>query len=191
MSTNIEQYRAKLTAPKQIAAQIQSDWTCCADIGLSIPHAICNAIGEHVRKDNLSGVTMHTILDVGSMACYDEALKGRLTGVSWFSGGGARKAIGGGYGDVMPCYYRDMPSLFTDYVNIDAYCAVVSPIDRHGYFSTCNGSNSVAMIQKAKHIYLEVNEHMPRVLSAPLIHISQVTALCENNLELPVLAPTK
>lgn len=192
MSTSVEQYRERLTVPEQIAAQIQPGWNCCSDIALAIPYAICNAIGERVRENGLSGVTMHTILDVYPMACYDEELKGKLNGISWFSGGGARKAISSGFGDIMPCYYRDMPSLFTNYVDIDAYCAVVSPMDKHGYFSTGGtGSNSFAMIQKAKHIYLEVNENMPRALSAPVIHISQVTALCENNVELPVLTSTK
>ena len=32
---------------------------------------------------------------------------------------------------------------------------------------------------------------MPRALSAPVIHISQVTALCENNVELPAFSPSK
>ncbi|NCC69534.1 MAG: 4-hydroxybutyrate--acetyl-CoA CoA transferase, partial [Clostridia bacterium] len=91
---------------------------------------------------------------------------------------------------IMPCYYRYIPSLFTDYVDMDAYFAVVSPMDKHGYFSTGgDGSNSFAMMKKAKRIYLEVNNNMPRALSAAAIHISQVTALCENNVELPVLQP--
>ena len=65
-------------------------------------------------------------------------------------------------------------------------------MDKHGYFSTgCNGSVSQALINKAKRIYLQVNENMPRALSAPVIHISQVTALCEMDTELPVLPPTK
>ena len=185
MNINTEEYRRKLTTPEQIAAQIKPGWDCCSDIALAIPYAISNAIGDRVRKHNLSGVTMHTILDIFPMDCYNKELNGKLRGVSWFSGTSARTAIDSGYGDIMPCYYRDMPNLFSDYVNIDAYCAVVSPMDRYGYFSTGGtGSNSLAMIQKAKNIFLEVNENMPRALSAPVIHISQVTALCENNVEL-------
>ncbi len=191
MSIN-DLYLKKLTAPEQIAAQVQSGWTCFSDIALAIPFAIYNAIGDRVRKNSLSGVTMHTLLDVKPLACYDETLKGKLKGVSWFSGAGARAAVGIGYGDVMPNYYHDMPSLITDYVDVEAFCAVVSPMDKHGYFSTgCAGSNSDAAIRKARRIYLEVNRNMPRALTAPVIHISQVTALCENDTELPVLAHAK
>ncbi len=187
-----EQYRKKLLSPAQIAAQVQSGWTCCSDIALAIPYSICSAIGDRVKKGSLSGISMHTMLDVRSLACYEEDMKGKLTGVSWFSGAGARKAIGAGYGDVMPAYYRDTPGLYADYIDIDAYCAVVSPMDKHGYFSTgCTGSISCTMIRNAKNIFLEVNDHMPRALTAPLIHISQVTAFCENHTELPTLSPAK
>lgn len=185
-------YREKLTAPEQIAAQIQPGSTCCSDVGMAAPNAIYYALGKHLQEESFSGVTIYTMLDVLPLACYDQAFSKKLKGVSWFSGASARAAIGGGYGDVMPAYYRDIPGLITDYVDIDAFCAVVSPMDKHGYFSTgCSGSYSIAAMQKAKHIYLEVNRNMPRALSAPLIHISQVTALCENHTEIPVLSPTK
>jgi len=67
----------------------------------------------------------------------------------------------------------------------------VSPMDKHGYFSTCNSSSSFAQSQKAKRIFLEVNKNMPRSPSASFIHISQVTALCENNSTLPIIPPVK
>ena len=80
-----------------------------------------------------------------------------------------------------------MPSLFRDYVEVDALFATVSPMDEEGWFTTgATASNSEALIQKAKRIYLEVNANMPTSVSGPKVHISQVTALCENTLPLPV-----
>lgn len=190
MKTVTEQYREKRMSIDEVAAQIQPGWTCCADNGLSIPFAIFNAIGERVRQEGLPGISMHAILDILPMPCYEEELYQKLRGVSWFSSAGARRAVNSGRGDVMPCYYRDMPKLFTDYVDMDAFCSVVSPMDKHGYFSTGNASNSLAQAQKAKHIFLEVNRNMPRVLSASRLHISQVTGLCENHRQLPTLKST-
>jgi len=191
MSIN-EEYKEKLATPVQIAAQVHSGWVCCTDIALAVPYTICNAIGDRVKNDGLSNVTLHTMLDTRPLAFFNEQYKDRLNGISWFSGAGERKAVNGGYADIMPCYYRDMPSLFTDYVDVDAYFAVVSPMDKHGYFSTgCDGSVSFALMKKAKRIYLQVNKNMPRALTAPAIHISQVTALCEFDEELAVLPPTK
>lgn len=187
-----EQYQKKLITPAQIAEQVQPGWTCATDIALAVPYAICDAIGDRVKSDGLSDVTLHSMLDTRPLSFFGEEYKGKLKGISWFSGSGMRKAVNGGWADIMPSYYRDMPSLFTKYVDVDACFAVVSPMDKHGYFSTgCDGSVSLALMNKAKRIYLQVNKNMPRALSAPAIHISQVEGLCEVDEELPVLPPTK
>lgn len=186
-----EEYKKKLTTPASIATQVQPGWVCATDIALGVPYAIFDAVGnraQNISNDGLSNVTLHTMLDTRSLSFFEEKNHEKLRGVSWFSGAGERKAVNGGYADVMPSYYRDMPSLFTRYVDVDAFFAVVSPMDKHGYFSTgCDGSISAALIQKAKYIYLQVNKNMPRALTAPAIHISQVTALCEVDEDLPVL----
>ena len=190
-----EEYNEKRMTPQMIAIQVQPGWVCATDIALGVPYAIVDAIGDRTKdvwNDGLSNITLHTMLDTRPLSFFEESNKEKLHGVSWFSGASQRKAVNGGWADVMPAYYRDMPGLFERYIDVDAFFAVVSPMDKHGYFSTgCNGSVSQALINKAKRIYLQVNENMPRALSAPVIHISQVTALCEMDTELPVLPPTK
>lgn len=90
----------------------------------------------------------------------------------------------------MPAYYRDIPGLFQDYVKPEVLIAVVSPMDKHGYFSTgCDGSLSAALFATAKTVLLEVNPHMPRSLSSTQIHISQVDALWENDAPMMCLPP--
>lgn len=185
------EYAGKRRTAEEITGHVESGWSCCTDIATAIPPALMKALGNRVKENGLSGVTLHTMLALTEMPCFTGEAVGQLTGVSWFSGDGARKAVNQGFADVMPCYYRDMSFLFRDYVEIDAFFAVVSPMDKHGYFSTgATGSNSIEQIKKAKHIFVEVNRNMPRALTAPLIHISQVTALCENDAPLPILPPT-
>lgn len=190
-----EQYTEKRTTPEKIAIQVQPGWSCATDIALGVPYEIFDALGDraqNVWNDGLSNVTLHTMLDTRSLSFFEEKNREKLRGVSWFSGAGERRAVNGGWADVMPAYYRDMPGLLERYIDIDAFFAVVSPMDKHGYFSTgCDGSVSQALISKAKRIYLQVNKNMPRALTAPAIHISQVTALCEENSELPVLPPAE
>lgn len=184
-------YREKLTTLDQIVGMVEPGWDLCADNGIAIPFTIFDAIGERVKKGDLGEITMQSFFDVCSMPCYDDELSSKIKGISWFSSSGGRKAINTGHADVMPNYYRDAPSLFRDYVDIDAFYSVVSPMDKHGYFSTCNSSSSFAMSKKAKKIFLEVNENLPRSSSSSFIHISQVTALYENNIEIPTIAPPR
>ena len=182
-------YKEKLTSQEDIAQMARSGWTCCTDNGIAIPYAIFNAIGERVRRGEIDDITLQSFFDVSPLPCFEKELSDRIRGVSWFSSSGSRKAINTGFADVMPNYYRDAPSLYRDYIDIDAFYTVVSPMDKHGYFSTCNASTIFAQARKAKRIFLEVNENLPRSAYTSYIHISQVTALCENNVPLPTSAP--
>jgi len=191
MTKHEKLYKEKQTTLDRIAAMVESGWNCCADNGIAIPFTLFDEIGERVRRGELENITMQSFFDVCSMPCYDKELSKKITGISWFSASGGRKAVNTGLADVMPNYYRDAPSLYRDYIDIDVFCTVVSPMDKHGYFSTCNSSSGFAQSQKAKHIFLEVNENMPRSPSSSFIHISQVTALYENHKALPTIAPSR
>ena len=82
----------------------------------------------------------------------------------------------------MPGSYHMYPGLIDDYVEFDAVLAAVSPMDEHGYFSFgLDGSITEALMRKSKRIILEVNSHMPRCVCGPLVHISNVDMLCEND----------
>ena len=180
-----EMYKAKLRSVDEVAAQIESGWHVMSDVALSAPPGIYGALGRRALAGEVSGITMNTFLDIFPMPCYDGALLDKISGITLFSGAGARAATAAGAADIMPTHYRDGPVLITDYIKVDAYCAVVSPMDKHGYFSMgTSGSLGVALHDKAKRLFLEVNENMPRALSGPILHISQVTSLCENHVPL-------
>jgi len=185
-------YQEKLKTPEEIVRQFQNGWSCMTDAVLSAPRALYTALGNRARKGDIHGITAYTFLDIFPVAWYEQPFKENVQGISWFSGSGARAAAAAGHCDIMPCHYSDAPALVTDYVEVDAYCITVSPMDKHGYFSTgCSASLSSALKRKAKRIYLEVNANMPRALTAPIIHISEVTALCESSDALITLPPAE
>lgn len=180
-----ELYRQRLTTPEAIAAQVESGWICCTDIAAAIPPRIINALGSRGKAGELNGVKLHAMLDmVPRLGCG----RHRNRACRMVSGGGFRTAVNEGRGDVMPCTYRDVPGLYRDYVDIDAFFIVAAPMDEHGWFSTgVTGSYSEVLLEKAKRVYLEVNPHMPRTFGSPKIHVSKVTALCESGAPLPTL----
>jgi len=186
-----EQYKSKLCSAKQIADQVQSGWNCTMDIAAAIPTNIINEIGERAKAGDIKDVKLHSVLDVMPLSALSPEASQGITPVSWFSGGGLRKAVNEGRADIMSCHYRDIPSLHRDYVDTDAFFATVSPMDSHGWFSSgAVGSYSEVLYNKAKRIYLEVNPNMPRTFGSPMIHISQVAALCESDTPLPALPAT-
>ena len=184
-------YAQKLITAQALAEQVQSGWLLGMDTGPSQTPAIMSAIADKVRNSDIKGVQVQTLLDIYPFEFYaDDSLAGKMTGYSWFSSGGARKAVNGGYADLFPTYYRDIPRHIRAEYEYDSFCVAVSPMDSHGYFSLAlNGSYAEAMIDKAKRIFIEVNEKQPRCLCGTQLHISQVDAIVENTHELPVLPP--
>lgn len=184
-------YESKRMTAKQIAEQVQDGWLMCIDAAVSHPTAILSAISERAKNGGVKDLKIQTMFDVYPLEFYtDPTLADKITGYSWFSGGFARKAVNSGYADFIPSYYRDIPGSILREYDYDAVLVEVSPMDKHGYFS-CSTINSFseAMLEKTKRIYLQVNDQQPRAVCGKQIHISQVTALVEENHPLMVSAP--
>jgi len=183
-----ELYREKRSTAEELAGRVESGWLIGMDGSASHTPAIMSALAERARRDELSGVKVQTLLDVYPLEFYaDKNLFGKITGVSWFAGAGARAAINGGWADFIPAYYRDIPKYIRSSYDYDAFCVAVSPMDKHGYFSLATtNSYCMALLEKTKRVFLEVNAFQPRAVCGAQIHISQVDGLVECDYELPV-----
>ncbi len=182
-------YQEKLSTARELAGRVEDGWLIGTDAAAAYPQGILNALCQRAREDEIRDVRVETQLDVIPLDYYaDDSLFGKLTGLSWFSGAGARRAVNGGWADFFPSYYRDTPRLIRDYHEYDLFCIQVAPMDKHGYFSLATtNSYSVAMIEKARHVFVEVNRHQPRALCCAQLHVSQVEGIVENHHPLPVL----
>lgn len=183
-----QQYAAKLISAEEAAARVESGWYIGMDIALSQAPALTNAVTERVKRGELTGLKVQTTLDIYPYEHFaDPAVAANMCGVSWFSSGGARRAVNSAMADLMPAYYRDMPGdIITNY-NYDVAFLSVSPMDKHGYMSlSATSSCAEAMISKAQRIFVEVNECLPRALCGVQLHVSQVDAIIEHTAPLPV-----
>ena len=184
-----EMYQAKRKSPEEVAMYVKSGDVCACPTGLEEPTAICEAVAARAMRGDLTGVVHHATLSVKGGPFMKPELKGKYDYVSWFTGGPGRKGIQEGIHTYIPNNYSTIPGLWRDVQpRLDVFYAEVSPMDKHGYFSCpMAGAEVVAMREKASIILLDVNDQMPRVMGDCLIHISQVTALCESSRPLLVL----
>ncbi|MEG0779396.1 MAG: acetyl-CoA hydrolase/transferase C-terminal domain-containing protein [Oscillospiraceae bacterium] len=191
MNTVLEQYQAKKKSVEEVAAMIPDGGRLLSDAGLSQPVELMNAIGANANAKGYRNLEHNLLLELYDLPFYTGESTPGYHGTSWFSGARGRKAVVAGLADIMPCYYRDMPQLVRQQDKIDGFCISVAPMDKHGYFSLATlGSFTEVAIDKAEHIYVEVNDQLPRALSTPLLHISQVTALYETSRPLYIAPPT-
>ena len=187
-----EHYRKKLvTADEAVRVVKSGDWV---EYGFGICGA--NEVDEALarRKDELHNVNIRC--DIGAWPHYTNMAD--PTGEhfywnSWHFGGLDRKYYNEGILSYIPMKFHELPKMTKeDCAPTNVFIVMVSPMDRHGYFSFGAGApSSWAAIERAEYVIVEVNENMPRVLGGnqESIHISQ-GRLCggKQNPPLPTLA---
>jgi len=93
--------------------------------------------------------------------------------------------------DLLPCHFSQVPRSMIEHVGVDTLIATVAPMDKDGNFSL-GTSTDYSLTVARKHgmrIILEVNRNMPYVQGDCMIPLAAVTALVENDTDLPTLPP--
>ncbi len=103
--------------------------------------------------------------------------------VALFLGPHARAGGQAGWVEFIPNYFSEMPSLIErDYIPCDVVFTLASPMDENGYFSISLATDyTMAAMAKARDVVLEVNPNVPYAHGNCHIHISQISALIEND----------
>ena len=131
MSDYQDRYREKLMDAASVAARVEDGWVIGMDAATAHTPRIMSALAARAAAGEVKNVKVQTLLDVYPLEFYaDKSLDGKLNGVSWFAGGGARKAINAGFADFIPNYYRDIPGLIRRYYDYDAVCAFLIALNQ-------------------------------------------------------------
>jgi len=186
-----ELFQAKRMTADEIADRIESDSVISSATVLTYPHAIAAAIGARARRGEIANVVHHTTLELGNADNFSPDYPDAYRGISWYSGAKARAAFNGGWGDVMPAYFRDFPRIYAEYVDVDYAIFTVSPMDGDGCFSVgCTGGSVEALLKKARRVYLEVNANMPYLPFSVKIPLERIDGFCLSDVPLPTLPTT-
>ena len=89
----------------------------------------------------------------------------------------------------VPASFSAVPRIIRERPPCDAFLLQVAPMDRAGWFSFgLTGAYSLAGIETARRIIVEVNANLPRSHGTGMVHVSQVAAVVEHASELPLVA---
>lgn len=110
---------------------------------------------------------------------------------SLFVGGTARAAIAEGRADYTPCYFSEIPYLFTNgSLPVDVAMIQVSPPDHAGFVSLGVSVDYTKMaVKNAKTVIAQVNPRMPRTLGDSFVHVTEIHAFVEHDAQLIQLKP--
>ena len=107
-----------------------------------------------------------------------------------------RRAMKEGLADTIPCFLGEVPSLFrSGQVPVDVAFLNVSEPDENGYCSYgISADIAFSGAECAKTVIAQVNKYMPRTFGDPVIHVSQISAMCRGDeplVEVPTPVPNE
>jgi acyl-CoA hydrolase len=144
------------------------------------PPNLLAALSEQRRS--FRNVQVAQILAMRKQAYFDPETVEHVRHSALFLGGPVRAGGQAGWVDFIPNYFSEVPSMIErGNIPADVVFSLASPMDRHGYFALSLGADyTMAAVAKARVVILEVNPNVPFAHGACHVHLSQVTALIEN-----------
>jgi len=176
-----EMYQQKRMSPADAIRFVKNGDTIVVPTAVGEPPALLTALSE-ARRD-FRGVQISQILPVRKYAYFDPETIENVRHTAYFFSGVTRPGGQDGWIDFIPAYFSEMPALIQrNQIPADVVFSLASPMDEHGYFSLSLGVDyTMAALEKAHAVVLEVNPNVPFANGNCHIHISQVTALTESN----------
>ncbi len=175
------EYAQKLTAATDAIRLIRDGNTVIVPSAVGEPPTLLTALSDQ-RRDFLD-VTICQVLPLRKFGYFDSETRQHIRHSAYFLSGASRPGAQAGWIDYLPAHFSEVPTMIEQgLIPADVVLSMASPMDEHGYFSLSLGTDyTMAAIQKAHAIVLEVNPNVPFANGNCHIHISQVTALIESN----------
>ena len=195
MSVKVLYQQKRLSAADAI--RVVNDGDCIVvPTAVAEPPALLHALSA-ARRD-FRDVQVSQILPVRNYAYVDPETVEHVRHTAYFFSGATRPGGAAGWIDFIPSYFSEMPALIrAGQMGADVVFSLASPMDEYGYCSLALGADyTMAVIEKARAVVLEVNPHVPFANGNCHIHVSQVTALTESDepileVALPKIGPVQ
>lgn len=181
-----DQYQRKLCTPDEAARMVVNGDNIIAPIACGHPRQILDALAR--RKEELQEVTFFSTLDLYPSDIWQLGDCDHIQVDSGFVGGRMRQGVHEGIYTYSPVKFADSALAWGTLRDWSIATCVVSPMDKHGYFSMgCSVDYTYSAAKMADKILVEVNRFMPRTHGKCWLHISEIDAIVENHTPLPIL----
>ncbi len=179
MSARVQYLQKRMAADDAIRVVRDGD-TVVVPTAVGEPPSLLTALS--VARRDFRNVTVSQILPVRKYDYFDPETAEHIRHTAYFFSGATRAGGQQGWIDFIPAYFSELPMLIDRGLTpADVVFSMASPMDEHGFFSLSLGVDyTMAALEKARAIVLEVNPNVPFANGDCHIHISQVAALVES-----------
>ncbi len=181
-------YQARLTTAQEAVSHIKSGDRISIGHAAGEPTPIIDAMVAN--REAYRDVEICHMVPKGECAYTRPGMEPYFRHNSLFVGPNSRDTIKRGHGDFTPCYFSQIPNLWSRTLPLDVAMIQVSPPDEEGNCSLgVSVDYSKHAVQQAKVVIAQVNPRMPRTLGDSFVHISQMDYIVEHESPLIELAP--
>jgi len=181
-------YNERLTTAQEAVKQIKSGNRVSISHAVGEPSHIIDAMvaNREVYRD----VEIVHMVPMGKAEYTHPGMEPYFRHNALFVGAKTRKTVQDGHGDFTPCYFSQIPNLWSGALPLDVALINVSIPDAHGYCSLgVSVDYSKHAVENAKTVIAQVNSHMPRTLGDSFVHVSQMDAIVEYDQPILTLNP--
>ncbi len=183
-----QMYQAKLTTADEAVAMIRDGEVISSAFGNGQPVRLYEALVKRILEGKLFKPTVLAATLVGGMSLMNPEVKDKIEFDSFFVGD-ERERIKEGYFTYSPVKFGDLQNISVQGLRpVQVSVMRVSPMDRHGFFSTgVNVDFGWDMAKSNPHrrlLIVEVNHFMPRTYGNNHVHISEVDVITEHHVPL-------
>ena len=183
-------YKQRLMAADEAVGKIMPGNRVSVAHAAGEPSHIIKAMVK--RKEAYRDVEIVHMVPMGAAEYAQTGMEPYFRHNSVFVGAKTRDTIKNGHGDFTPCFFSQIPNLFSRTLPLDVSLIHVSPPDEHGYVS-CGVSvdYTKTSAEQAKLVIAQVNKNMPRTLGDSFLHVSQLDCIVEHDAPIIELPPPK
>jgi acyl-CoA hydrolase len=188
MTDDAKQFQRKRMPVHDAIRLVRDGESIIVPTGVGEPPQLLAALAEQRRT--FHDVSVVQLLPLHPFDYFDPQTLEHVRHVSLFFSGATRAGGQAGWIDYIPSSFSELPGLIRDdLIPVDTVFSLASPMDQHGYFAIGLATDYThAAIHKARKIILEVNPNVPFSFGNCYVHVSQVTAIVEDDtpvLEIP------
>jgi 4-hydroxybutyrate CoA-transferase len=186
-----EEYKKKLTTAEEAVKAIKSGNRVVVGHAYGQPQHLVNAMVAN--KDAYENVEIVHMVSLSPAPYCSQEMRKHFIHNSFFVGVNSREAVNEGQAKYTPCFFHELPRLFTNGVlPVDVTMCQLSPPDDEGY---CSFGISVdytkPAVEASKIVIAQINKRMPRTLGDSFVHVSKLDYIVEYDEPILELGPVK
>ena len=195
-ASTAQQYEAKRMQAGDALDLLRDGDMIIVPTGAGEPPALLTALSE--QRQRFNDIKVAQILAMRKFGYFDQASASHVRHAALFFGGASRAGGQGGWCDFIPNYFSEIPSMIErGQMPADVVFAMASRMNEQGWFALSLGTDyTMAALEKARVVVLEVNPHVPFAHGACHVHISRIDGFIENDdavieVGLPAIGPVQ